>query len=365
MIGALRAAYDRFRGAGAAAVTVPPMDGALRPNTVLDDAAVVASLPAPDNLVSHGSRLWLSSGPEVYVIEDLAAGGTPQLWSGFPASVSCLAAGPDGALAVGLSGTGIEIRGGIHGDKALATVSGRPIDCPVAVAFVDQNTVLLCLGSARHRPEDWKRDLMSRGATGSVWQVDLATGAGQCLGDGLRFPFGLVAHGARVVVAESWSHRLIALDARGGRSTVLDDLPGYPARLSAAGGGGFWLSVFAPRDQLVEFILQERSFCGRMMSEVEPEYWMAPALATGVTFLEPLQGGAIRQLGKLKPWAPSRSYGLLVRLDANFQPVASYHSRADGRRHGITSAVEVAGRVVLTSKGGNAVIAVSPDAEGA
>ena len=146
---------------------------------------------------------------------------------------------------------------------------------------------------------------------------------------------------------------------------LLDDLPGYPARLTAAGSGGFWLSVFAPRDQLVEFILQERPFCARMMNEVEPDYWMAPALVSGQTFLEPLQGGAIRQLGKLKPWAPSRSYGLLVRLNAHLQPVASFHSRADGRHHGITSAVEMSGRVVLTSKGGNAVIAVPTNAEGA
>ena len=38
---------DLFRGK---AVTIPPMDGALKPNTALDDAEVVAAALAPDNL---------------------------------------------------------------------------------------------------------------------------------------------------------------------------------------------------------------------------------------------------------------------------------------------------------------------------
>ena len=43
-------------------------------------------------------------------------------------------------------------------------------------------------------------------------------------------------------------------------------------------------------------------------------------------------------------------------LDRNLRPVASFHSRANGRRHGITSAVEHDGRVLVTSKGGNAIL---------
>ena len=46
-------------------------------------------------------------------------------------------------------------------------------------------------------------------------------------------------------------------------------------------------------------------------------------------------------MGIHKPWAPSRSYGLVVRLDAAMRPVASFHSRANGHRHGVTSAIEV------------------------
>ena len=58
------------------------------------------------------------------------------------------------------------------------------------------------------------------------------------------------------------------------------------------------------------------------------------------------------------PWAPARSYGLVARLDENWQPVASFHSRADGTRHGITSALEADGRLLAASRGSNAVVAV-------
>ena len=53
---------------------------------------------------------------------------------------------------------------------------------------------------------------------------------------------------------------------------------------------------------------------------------------------------------------------LHVRLDRDFRPVASYHSRANGRLHGVTSAIEVAGRYIIASKGGNAILNLDPGA---
>ena len=85
--------------------------------------------------------------------------------------------------------------------------------------------------------------------------------------------------------------------------------------------GGYWLSVFAPRSQLVEFVLREPRFRQRMMHEIDPQFWVAPSLHYAKDYREPLQAGAIKQLGELKPWAPSRSYGLIVGLDADFAPI--------------------------------------------
>jgi hypothetical protein len=63
-------------------------------------------------------------------------------------------------------------------------------------------------------------------------------------------------------------------------------------------------------------------------------------------------------MGIHKPWSPSRSYGLIARLDRAMQPVASFHSRANGRRHGVTSVLERNGRLIATAKGGNAVLGI-------
>ena len=83
---------DMFRGK---AITVPPMDGAFRPNTALDDAPVVASLPSPDALAWHQGRLIASSGC------DLVAVGQGVI-AGQAAPITAFAASASGALALAL-----------------------------------------------------------------------------------------------------------------------------------------------------------------------------------------------------------------------------------------------------------------------
>ena len=78
--------------------------------------------------------------------------------------------------------------------------------------------------------------------------------------------------------------------------------------------------MFAPRNRLVEFVLQEDDYRSDMLAEVPPDHWIAPALSSRRSFLEPLQCGAIKTMGVHKPWSPSRSYGLVVRLDAQYAP---------------------------------------------
>ncbi|MDP3525151.1 MAG: strictosidine synthase, partial [Hoeflea sp.] len=120
---------------------------------------------------------------------------------------------------------------------------------------------------------------------------------------------------------------------------------------------GAWLAIFAPRSQLVEFVLRERAYKTRMIAEVPRPFWIAPSLRTGRSFYEPLQGGSVKQLGLLKPWAPTLSSGLCVRLDRAFQPVESLHSRADGATHGVTDMGEHQGRVFIAASGDGVVVA--------
>lgn len=351
---------DRLLGRGEAAVTLPPMDGALLPNNVLEQARKVAELPQIDNLVMHEGRLLCSAGHRLWAWQ-ADTGLQPQVE--FDAAVAALVSLSDGPLLAAL------VDGSLHrvtgaGAERLQGLAGFDGFCPTAMVAVDSHTLVLTEGSSHHLAHEWKRDLMSRERSGRVWRLDLAAGRAQLLASGLGWAGGaaLTADG-QVVVSESWSHRLctIPLDgaARRAPQPVLSELPAYPGRLVPAAGGGYWLPLFAPRSQLVEFVLREAGYRARMMAEIAEPFWVAPALESGSDFREPLQGGAIKSMGVLKPWAPTRSYGLVVRLDAQFNPLFSLHSRADGRRHGVTSVLEHQQQLWVASQGGRCLLSLT------
>lgn len=344
--------FDRFRGSGDAAITLPPMDGALRPNTRIDEAEEVAALPAPDNLVNGADAVMLSSGDRLLKL----SATNEAVWTA-SSEITCLAASPSGTLAVGLAEGRVMIRGGAHDGAVFDRLGDLPILCPTALAFADEDTLLVCLGSQDHPMRDWKTDLMTHGCSGSVWKIDLASGNITCMAKGLAYPYGVMAReNGEIIVSESWRHRLLQIARDLKIATVIEELPGYPSRLAPDQGNGCWLSIFAPRTQLIEFVLRENEYRRRMVDTIDPEYWIAPSLHHPQSYLEPMQGGSLKQLGELKPWAPSRSLGIVVRLDGHGHPVESLHSRADGLRHGVTSCLPVGGDLLMACKGGDVVV---------
>jgi hypothetical protein len=64
-----------------------------------------------------------------------------------------------------------------------------------------------------------------------------------------------------------------------------------------------------------------------------------------------MQGAHLKTMGILKPWAPPRSYGLVIRLTPEGLPQYSLHSRVDGTHHGVTAAVECGGNLFVLAKG--------------
>jgi hypothetical protein len=188
--------------------------------------------------------------------------------------------------------------------------------------------------------------------------------------EGLPYPNGLEveAGGESLLFTQSWTHSLmrhrIGAKSSTAVETVIDNLPGYPARIASAAGGGHWLAIFAMRTQLIELVLRETRFRQAMMRAVDPELWVRPSLRATGSYLEPLQGGGIKKLGIRKPWAPPRSYGLVVRLDAEAEPVFSMHSRVDGHCHGVTAAREAGGRLIVVSRGDGRLCACDLDLTG-
>ncbi|MCB8878356.1 SMP-30/gluconolactonase/LRE family protein [Acidisoma silvae] len=362
MIGAIRRAYAGFRGFDTADNAVPAMDGPLTPNTRLDEARLVARLPGIDNLVATPNGLLASQGGDIVVVQ--AAGGTASLRIGrsLGKPISCLAAGPDGVLAAGLDGQGILIIGGRHDGKMVTEAAGHRLICPTAAVFADADTVIVTNGSATHPAAQWKHDLMAGGASGSLHRLSLSDGKAKPLALGLAYPTGLaLSPEGELFLSEAWHHRLLRVSAieAGVPSLALGQLPAYPGRVVRRAAGGFWLALFAPRNQLVEFVLSEPEYRRRMIETIDPDLWVAPALASGLTYLEPIQGGARKKLNQLKPWSPSWSYGLVLRCDDRMRPVDSYHSRADGRVHGVTSLAEWNGELMVGAKGDGVIVGLT------
>ena len=349
---ALRSLVDRFLGRGEAAITVPSFDGALKPNRLLEEAEVLLELEAPEDLATDGTTVYAADGKRLLQLD----GSTATEIAAFDAPITGIACLPGGVVALALEGRQVRIVGGSHDGRVWDAVGGRAMNAVNALSATSDGRLLATDGS-RSRPYDqWTHDLIELGHSGSLLELSPATGESREIASGLAYAFGACAASNRVWTCESWRHRVLAFGAGGKGVTVLDRLPGYPSRMAPAAGGGFWLTVFTARTQLVEFVLREHAYRKRMMAEIEPRYWVAPALNSGNTFLEPMQGAHIKTMGILKPWAPPRSYGLVIRLTPEGLIRYSLHSRVDGKNHGVVAAVECQGSLFVLAKGRRRVL---------
>jgi hypothetical protein len=337
MIDSVVRLMDRFRGGGDHALSIPSLDGAFRPNNMIEEADVLVEATAPDNVTIIGGMLHFSSGGDL------------------------LRLGADGRIEVvdrgARSGTPITVFS-LDGTKAVTGFQTAWAGDVTAMTFLPDGTLATTIGAAGRTVDDWQQDFMMRGRTGSVWTMS-PEGAARRIADDLAYPYGVVSDGAGgLAVSTAWDAALIRIDSSGRRRPLLENLPGYPARIVPAEDGGYWLAVFAPRNQLVEFVLRETLYRKRMMAEIAPEYWVCPTLAPAESPLEVMQDGAQKIGGSIKPWAPSLSYGMLLKLHRDFQPERSLHSRANCKRHGITSVAVRAGELIAGSVGGNAILRI-------
>ena len=221
--------------------------------------------------------------------------------------ISGLAVLPRGGLAVALDGTELRVIGGPNDGRTWSSAAGTPLRAANAICATGGGRLLVTDGSQAQPFDRWCHDLMSLGRSGRLLEFDLADGSAREVAKGLAYAFGTISAGKDLWVCESWAHRVLAYGEGKRGLPVVSRLPCYPSRLALAADGGYWLTAFTCRTQLVEFVLRQKAYRTRMMKEVDPRYWIAPALTSGNTFLEPLQGAHLKMRGIHKPWAPPRS----------------------------------------------------------
>jgi hypothetical protein len=265
---------------------------------------------------------------------------------------------PGGGFAVALAGREVRVFAGFADAAPSAILADPAMNAVNALAATPDGALIATDGSSTHGVGDWARDLLERGRTGRVFRLEPRTGEIRVIASGLRYAFGVSATEHVALVSESWRHRVLRLEKGSEPRPILDNLPVYPSRLSPAAGGGYWLTAFAARTQLIEFVLREPAYRKRMMAEIDPALWIAPRLRSGDSFMEPTQGAHLKTMGVIKPWAPPRSYGLVIRLNAEGTPIHSLHSRVDGVNHGVVAAVELGAHLYMLAKGPGRVLKV-------
>jgi sugar lactone lactonase YvrE len=346
---------------------LPVMDGPWTPNRRLDQAWPLGpDIDGCDDIAqAQDGRLFISAGRQILELSgaDLAQ---RRVHAEFQQEVGpLLAAG--GALYAGLAGAGV-VRLDAQGRETarLQAADGRPLHCATAIAALPDGRLAITEGSSQNPPQRWCHDLMERRALGRLLAADADLSQAATVLDHLAWPAGLLVQADRgqLWFSESWRHRLLALPLAAGAAPqpLVRNMPGYPGRLAPDRSGGAWLALFAVRTQLVELVLRERKFRQEMLADIDPHFWIAPSLHATGHYLEPLQGGALKKLGMMKPWAPPRSYGLIVHLAADGESTGSLHSRAGGLHHGITAVCVRDGRLLAVSKGGSRLLDTGAEA---
>ena len=355
MIAGLRGFFDNWLGRGEAAIAVPSFDGALKPNQRLEEAAVVLENVAAEDLATDGKNLYLAAGQELLRLEGDAAVPIRR----FDKAITALTSLPGGGIALVLAGREVRIYGDVQAPEPSAVFADFGARSLNALAAGRDGVLFATDGSSNQDVDEWARDLLEGGRTGRVFRLDANKREAKVVASGLRYAFGVCEIDDETLISESWRHRVVAVAPGGSIRPYVDDLPVYPSRLSRAATGGYWLTAFAARTQLIEFVLREPAYRKRMMAEIDPALWIAPRLRSGESFMEPTQGAHLKTMGVIKPWAPARSYGLIIRLSAEGVPLYSLHSRVDGVNHGIVAAVECGDYLYAVAKGPGRLLKIS------
>ncbi len=338
---------------------IPPLDGAFSPNDRLDTCTPIGDpLPGLDDVIAaKDGGVYVSAGNKVL---KLAGSGLVDrsLVAEFEGEAGGLTLHPDGRLLVCVAGRGLAAFDPNSPDpRWLEAADGHGFAGLTAVTAAPDGRIFAVEGSTGRAPGQWRHDLMERRSNGRLVMCGPALENPQVLLRNLPYPYGAAvsADGRELWLTESWVHRLsrfaLTDSGIGPREVVAGNMPGYPARLHRDINGGFFLGMFARRTHLIEFVLKEDDFRNEMIETMAPDYWIAPAFAGGSDCLEPMQIGGVKALGIQKPWAPPRSYGLLVHLDADGNATDSLHSRAGGRFHGVTGACDTPYGVVIAARG--------------
>jgi len=317
------------------------LEGVLGPNTFMDDApSMVVETPQALCVVEDG-RLLFSSGKKVFTIGKWQ--DQPELWCEFGQPVTALCSSPGGSIGVGMADGSYTVR-----DKAGLAMDGWAQPSGLASVadciFVTEDEIAIVDNGYSDSQEILSIAPWDETARGQVVAIN-RNGTTRQLAGGLHCPMG-IARDTDGELIVSLLERACVVDLSG--KVRQSGFPAYLGRLRTT-DTGFFISCLSRRDPLIEFLKTEKEFVAEMKAKIDSHHWISPRANPEFSHDFPIELGATRLFGEIKPWAPSFSYGLVIETDKDLIPTGSAHSRANGTRHAISDAVSWNGDVIAVS----------------
>jgi sugar lactone lactonase YvrE len=205
---------------------------------------------------------------------------------------------PDGRLLVCDSHRGLLRLDPATGNiETLVTdVNGPLVFCSNAAVAAD-GTVYFTESSTRWGFEQYRADLIEHTCTGRLFRYG-TDGAVEVVATGLAFANGLVLGPGETyaVVAETAAYRLTKVDLQtGAKTTLADNLPGFPDNLGRGTDGTIWVAIPNPRDARLDFLLPRAPWLRRVVWAVPERLQPQPTRTTWVLAVDH-DGKVVRDL---------------------------------------------------------------------
>ncbi len=303
----------------------PPLAGALAPNEVLRDAALLAqgAVRGPEDLAFDAEGRVYAATADGKVkrlapdgtLEDFATTGGRPLGIRFDAAGNLIACD----LAKGL--VSIDPRGRV---TVLATeAEGVPFALHRQPRRGERRRRLLL----RRQLEVPRPGLPLRPPGGAAARTAPALRPGDA-GDARAPPRLYFANGVALsrnedflVVSETYRYRLTRYWLKGEKAgtsdVLLDNLPGFPDNVDGNRRGSFWVAMFTVRNPLAD-ALHPRPWAKSMLAKLPLALWPRPA-----------------------------RYGLVLEVDEEGRVLRSFHDPGGRRVHQVTAAREYSGQLYL------------------
>jgi hypothetical protein len=331
------------------------LEGAMGPNNRLDDADAMR-VDRPDALcVGRDGQLYFSSGNRVHALEKW--GDKPRKWAAFDRPVTALCSGPDGNFAVGLEDGRIALLDA-EGNERFSWSASDVLKLPRDCEFVSGDEIIAVDNGYGADADFMSVAPWDETAKGRVVALS-PNGSPNVVASALRCPMGIVRDAVGDWIVSLFENASI-VDLTG--TVRQSGFPAYPGRIHRT-ANGYVMACLARRDPLIEFLKTEKEFIAEMKATIEPRFWISPRANPEFSHDFPIEAGATRVYGEIKPWAPSFSYGLVIELDADLLPIASAHSRANGQRHNITDAVVWNGELFAVSGASGEILKVGRESD--